>query len=452
MCYAVVGGGPVNADRSLATVRLFILFGSALLLSFSQKSYSVDLSASLDVSHLETSGATAEINGKKLLIRTEPASRPKIVVNAPGGRWHLQASTKISMLVRNTGDSTIRLSCILGDHKWNEGMLILHPREQETMEVLLKGRALEDKHPLKVNFENMNGTPGGYLHHWVKFNADNVSKLTFSLLNNNSNSSFEISEIRAEGNINELDNAEIQEEYFPFVDSLGQYKHAEWPGKIHSRKELLNTIELEEKDLKKHPGPPEWDQYGGWLNGPKLEATGHFRAAKYNGKWWLVDPEGRLFWSHGPTCVNRLGAVTRIKGREKYFEGFPGKKSVLKQYFTPSGTRQRFNFTEANLHRKYGQDWKTIDFKRTAKRLRSWGLNTAANWSDPDLYLANKTPYTVAIGFGWPKLGGKGKKFPDVFNPAFRKGLTDRLKKELETTAKDPYCIGYFVDNELHWS
>jgi len=431
---------------------LFILFGSGLLTSFPERGYSIDLAVDLNISHVETSGATARISNDKLLIRTEPVSKPRIVINAPDGQWDLKTSTKISMLVRNTGASTIRLSCILGDHKWNEGLIILHPGEQGIMEVLIKGIVLDDRHPLKVNFENMNGTPGGYLHHWVKFHADSLSRLTFSLLNNNSQSSFEISEIQAQGNINELDNTQIQAEYFPLVDSLGQYKHAEWPGKIHSRQELLNTIEREEKDLKKHSGPPGWDQYGGWLNGPQLEATGHFRVAKWRSKWWLVDPEGRLFWSHGPTCVNHVGAVTRIKGREKYFETLPGNRSVLKQYFTPSGTHQRFNFTAANLHRKYGPDWRTTDFRLTATRLRSWGMNTAANWSDPDLYLNNKTPYTVAIGFDWPKLGGKGKKFPDVFDPGFRKGLTERLKKELETTATDPYCIGYFVDNELNWS
>ncbi|MHC4117703.1 MAG: sulfatase [Planctomycetota bacterium] len=449
----LISTGSKDAGRRLFTVHFLILFSSFLLISCPQRAYSVDLGIGLDRSHIETSGATAEISNDKLLIRTERVSRPKIVISAPAGKWDLQASRKISMSVRNTGASTIRLSCILGDHKWNEGMIILHPGERDTMEVLIKGLALEDEHPLKANFENMNGAPGGYLHHWVKFEADSLSKLTFSVLNNKSESRFEIGDIRAEGNINELSNEQVRAKYFPLVDFRGQYKHAEWPGKIHSRKDLERTIELERKDLRQHPGPAGWDKYGGWLNGPQLEATGHFRAAKWNGKWWLVDPEGRLFWSHGPTCVNRVGAVTRIKGREDYFEGLPGRKSAFAQYFTPSGTRQRFNFTEANLHRKYGPDWKTVDFKRTAERLRSWGLNTAANWSDPDLYLNNKIPYTVAIGFGWPKLGGKGKKFPDVFDPAFRKGLAERLKKEVDTTTTtDPYCIGYFVDNELHWN
>ena len=38
-------------------------------------------------------------------------------------------------------------------------------------------------------------------------------------------------------------------------------------------------------------------------SGPKLRATGFFRAEKVGGKWWLVDPEGHLFFSLGVTCV-----------------------------------------------------------------------------------------------------------------------------------------------------
>ena len=61
--------------------------------------------------------------------------------------------------------------------------------------------------------------------------------------------------------------------------------------------------EPEAKDLAEHPGPEDWDQYGGSLNGPQLKATGFFRTEKVNGKWWLVDPDGQLFFSHGMDCV-----------------------------------------------------------------------------------------------------------------------------------------------------
>ena len=30
-------------------------------------------------------------------------------------------------------------------------------------------------------------------------------------------------------------------------------------------------------------------------NGPKYNATGHFRTQKINDKWWIIDPSGCLF-------------------------------------------------------------------------------------------------------------------------------------------------------------
>jgi hypothetical protein len=78
-------------------------------------------------------------------------------------------------------------------------------------------------------------------------------------------------------------------------------------------------------------------------------------------------------------------------------------------------------------------------------------MNTMANWSDPQIYLKQRTPYTVAISFDWPKLGGGTKKFPDVFDPEFRAGLKARLAEEKGKTSGDAYCIGYFIDNEIRW-
>ena len=47
------------------------------------------------------------------------------------------------------------------------------------------------------------------------------------------------------------------------------------------------------------------DRFGGWADGPKLNATGAFRTEKLDSKWWLVDPDGRLFFSLGVQAVNR---------------------------------------------------------------------------------------------------------------------------------------------------
>ncbi|MHC4505703.1 MAG: hypothetical protein ACYTFI_20550 [Planctomycetota bacterium] len=49
--------------------------------------------------------------------------------------------------------------------------------------------------------------------------------------------------------------------------------------------------------------------------------------------------------------------------------------------------------------------------------------------------------------------GSKGfwRKFPDAFDPGFRKALRERLAKEKGKAAGDPWCVGFFVDNELSW-
>ncbi|MEO6752070.1 MAG: beta-agarase, partial [Chthoniobacteraceae bacterium] len=43
-------------------------------------------------------------------------------------------------------------------------------------------------------------------------------------------------------------------------------------------------------------------------------------------------------------------------------------------------------------------------------------------------------------------------KFVDVFDPEFKRTLRERLKwKEYQAAKDDPWCIGFFVDNELNW-
>src|SRR5262249_49354277 len=61
------------------------------------------------------------------------------------------------------------------------------------------------------------------------------------------------------------------EQFFPFVDKFGQFKHKDWPGKVHDDGELITNKENETKALVSDQGPAEWDQYGGWAKGPTLE-------------------------------------------------------------------------------------------------------------------------------------------------------------------------------------
>jgi hypothetical protein len=110
-----------------------------------------------------------------------------------------------------------------------------------------------------------------------------------------------------------------------------------------------------------------------------------------------------------------------------------------------------YNYTAANLFRKYGARWKEIGAQVVMQRLHSWGINTFGNWSDRELYMNsyNRVPYTVPLGIGGPRIDGKNYKFPDVFHPEFVDNVRQSLGRLDPETAKDSFCIGYYIDNEL---
>lgn len=252
---------------------------------------------------------------------------------------------------------------------------------------------------------------------------------------------------------------------FPMIDAFGQYAHGDWPGKVHDETELRGRIAEEQADLAAHPGPEAWTPFGGWATGPQLEATGHFYPKKHEGRWWLVDPTGRLFWSHGTDCVRATTAYTPITDREHYFADLPPRDTALGAfygrgnwaphgYYQNKGAYTTYCFSAANLLRKYGADWEARFNELAHVRLRSWGLNTIGNWSDPALYRMSKTSYTVTLGAGARRIEGSTGywgKFADPFDPDFDRNLKAAAEREAETSARDPWCIGYFVDNELAW-
>src|SRR5208282_158950 len=177
---------------------------------------------------------------------------------------------------------------------------------------------------------------------------------------------------------------------FPLIDAFGQYIHKDWPGKIHTAADFAARKKAEAEDLAGHAGPDDWDQYGGWKAGPQLSASGRFRVEKRDGKWWLVDPEGRVFWSHGIVCV-RAENITPTTDREPWFAALPAKSESLGRFYgqarwAPHGYYQgksyeTFNFTGANLWRKFGDHWNQASAAQVHVRLRSWGMNTIGNWS-----------------------------------------------------------------------
>ena len=263
------------------------------------------------------------------------------------------------------------------------------------------------------------------------------------------------------------------ETFKPFVDVYGQFAHDDWPGKIHGDDELRASAREEAAWLGAHAESPiaGRDEFGGWAAGPQLKTTGYFRTEKVNGKWWLVDPAGHLFFSHGICCVNLSDGKTGVQYRDDYFADLPAKDDpVFGRFWDVCKTKAArgfyadtnhypyatYNHGQANLLRRYGDDWQNISRDLAHRRMKAWGINTIANWSDEEICRMDRTPYTLCLGTsGTPRLDwatGWWGKLPDPFHPLFEKRFRERCRKAAKWMKTDKWCLGVFVDNEMSWS
>ncbi len=394
-------------------------------------------------------------------------SWPGIALPAPGGHWDLSSFGQVALQVKNTGARPVTVHCRVdnpgadGTKHCLTGALTLAPGQTDTLKVPLR-RAGDDK---------LGGKLFGMVGYPVAAGVDgtidpkNVTQLLVFVDKPKVDHVFEIADIRATG-VYTPPTAWVTDAapFFPFIDTFGQYLHKDWPDKTHSLAELASRRDQEARELAAQAGPKDWDKYGGSLAGPRLKATGFFRTEKVGPKWWLVDPDGHLFFSHGIDCVRPLDSTTPIEERETWFVDFPGKQPELAEFFSrgyalkghyAGRSAQAFSFAGADLLRKYGPDWRAAVPKVMHQRLRSWGLNTIANWSDERVFLMRRTPYTDTIGSGGTKMieGSEGYwgKFPDVFDASFADTLRRGMEGKRGKSAGDAWCIGYFSDNEMSW-
>ena len=340
------------------------------------------------------------------------------------------ASLGAILRIRNTGSQPLSLQGSVnedGNYPSNTGWLRLAPGGADTLYVHFHRNV---KPPyLSGYLTGMKGMPGGYTEHWEIIDLSRIAQVQVSAFSPGNNRSFAIEEVRLWGAYAPPSEADLKSGFFPVVDSLGQYRHKAWPGKAAGAVDLQAQRDAETADIAAHAGPVGWNMYGGWETGPKREATGHFRAEKVDGKWWLVDPEGRLFWSNGITCVNS-SETTPVAGRETYFTNPPANG----------------DFRAANLKRKFGATWSAASADLAHKRFRSWGVNTFGNWSDKGIYGLKKTPYTVNFATGVDKSVPNG-----IDTAAFRAAVRGKIAALKPQVGEDPWCLGVFSDNELNW-
>ncbi len=241
------------------------------------------------------------------------------------------------------------------------------------------------------------------------------------------------------------------------VDPFGQNSQVNYPGKISSVEDLKADAANQSSAPK---SSAHLDEYGGWATGPKAVATGFFRTEKTEGKWALVDPIGHLFLSLGMNGVDSGEYKTKVVGRESLFADLPNATDgAAKRFYTDSSGHpggNLFNYYQYNLSRKFGPDYESKWKTETAKRLKSWGFNTVAGFSDRTFPSVAKMPFTAAEGiFGEVSHIRSGDDhwgpLPDPFDPRFAELAKARLPRVTEKYKSDPYCLGYFIDNELSW-
>ena len=428
-----------------------------------------DFARGFDIGSVITNDARVTLSeGDALHIETgHNKPWPGITLKAPTGKWGLSKYEYVSIDVENIGTKPVTVYCRVdnpgadGSKNCVTDSIALGPKAAGTLTVrLFPPRGVLRTTPWRLSepaeLIGMRGAP----MHSGKVDASNITQLLVFVSKPSINHIFEVKNIRAAGRVELLD----ARTFFPFIDEFGQFIHKDWPGKTHSLEELIAHGKAEEKDLAAYPGPADHDRYGGWTAGPKLRASGFFRVQKYRGKWWMVDPQGRLFWSHGIDCVRSANA-TPITDREHYYRNLPEADSPFVKFYgtgswAPHGyykdhsPYKTYDFSQANFLRKYGRNWEEALAEITHRRLKSWGMNTIANWSDSNIYLMRKTPYVCTVSYSAKRLeGSEGYwgKFYDVFDPSFRQALQRQLASEKGKTAGDPWCIGYFVHNELSW-
>jgi hypothetical protein len=167
---------------------------------------------------------------------------------------------------------------------------------------------------------------------------------------------------------------------------------------------------------------------------PAAPTNQFFHAAKIDGRWWLIAPDGHRFISKGVTTVQM--AADTIQG------------TMISPYLET--TKAKYGIPSA---------WR----KATAERLMSWGFNSLGAWSDEtisEITLNNqRLAYApiVDIGANFVSMKQKGAGawqygiFPDVFDPDFEPFALKRAAVVCSPRANDHSLLGWFTDNELRW-
>jgi hypothetical protein len=241
----------------------------------------------------------------------------------------------------------------------------------------------------------------------------------------------------------------------PLLDELGQSRLHDWPEKNDWPEKSRSAGEVSARlqaQLEAAPGrrwPEGFSRWGGWT-AKRLEATGFFRTHHDGKRWWLVDPDGYIFWSAGQNCV-RVDTDAAYAGLEAALSWRPDSNGPYGAiYRSGQDKTPTINYLAANLIRAFGESWYERWAELALAELRHLGFNTVANWSDWKIARSAGFPYVRPLQLTFPNTPMVFRDFPDVFHPNFASDAAS-FAEQLYETVDDPAFIGYFLMNEPTW-
>ena len=415
---------------------------------------------SISTTAYQTDNLASKQTAQGIEISVQSGKKGSIVFTANDGYWDLTKWVFLSVELENKTQREIRFDPIImydspkrQTKSKNENNTLAHIGYLKPLEsliynnVLIRDQITAADYPHKKDFPGMKGIPNGVIMIWKGVDAKHIKGLKIVFPAQDFERKVLLKRIFKKRSALPAKYAKDKKDFFPFINKYGQYKHDTWPGKITNDSQFVEAIKKEQIDLAKHTESLEWDRFGGLANGPKFDATGHFRTKKISGKWWIINPDGHLFWSTGVNGAGKLTVGTPTNGREHFFEGIPNKTYSNKKYFKGNSYFHGLK----NLHRKYGDNSEQKYLDITLDRMKSWGLNTLGGWSNEDVSSSSeqkKLPYTVYINSTLPSINSK---FPDVFDPKWKIDIEEKIKQKAKFVKNDPYFFGFFINNEIHW-
>lgn len=435
---SVPAQGPVSAPSRHASTLLFSFEDPAEAHSGTVRPNRVDFSQT-------TEGAT---DGRHALQVNFSAGGDPGITFLPGasGSWKRAGADSLEMDITNPEDDKIEVH-----------LLLTSPGKKATLNYELPGHATTAITAPIVGFDcqrdiGMKICPGYGLQALVKtsgaIDPDQLTSFQFFLPYPDRPHTLIFDNIR----LDRLDLYDLKS-YRNIVDEFGQYSKTDWRGKVHSLDELHTLGKQELEQARNAAWPTDWDRFGGVPSAGKERATGYFHVATINGRWWLIDPLGNVFFSTGVDALRWTNSATSTSLKNRWlFRSLPDPAGEAAPFYVRDGASETFDFYHYNVIRKYSGESHDIWSNLALARLRLWRFNTIET-PTPE-FIGRSFPYELrpSILGNYRRIATEANRFlADPFDPAFSVAAIESLTAAAKGHSDDPWLVGYFVDNELAW-